>query len=367
MQRNALALLAAVAVSLVSMHLGTTAAMARVHSFPVESEQRGVLTFNIHGVDASRIRSATVRAPRRQALKIGRRTVQRAARRGVLRVKVSRRWLAPDNQSPGARLRAARHRRAAHKLRVVTDTTPPATTTGTTNPPAAGQAAADQATAITTAVGAPILSDAAAAAPVSRSSFEPRARNAQANQRVPSASELIRFFAFSPNWGPCAEPLKARISGNFTGTTDEIIQWAAHKWGIDVDIVRAVAVKESWWNQDAQGDEDSPGVFMSYGLMQVRRNSPSGVAPNWNGTFPLSRDSTAFNLDYWGASVRQYHDGCATWLHDVGDNGATYAAGDIWGSVGAWYAGRWRNAGARSYINDVKANLANRTWAQPGF
>ncbi|CAA9507154.1 MAG: hypothetical protein AVDCRST_MAG67-2499 [uncultured Solirubrobacteraceae bacterium] len=235
-------------------------------------------------------------------------------------------------------------------------------TTGTTPPPPSG------AKATTTAAGAPVLADADAAARVTRSSFEPRSINAQANQRRPSAGELSHFFTYSPNWGPCAETFKARITGNFTGTTDEIIQWAAHKWGIDEDITRAVAVKESNWNQDARGDWDSNiQDFQSYGLTQVRRNSGGLVAPNWNGTFPLSRDSTAFNLDYWGASVRQYYEGCATWLHDVGDNGATYAAGDIWGSVGAWYAGRWWNAGAQWYIGDVKTNLTNRTWAQPGF
>ena len=46
----------------------------------------------------------------------------------------------------------------------------------------------------------------------------------------------------------------ARITGNFTGTTDEILQWTACKWGIDEDIVRAQAAKESWWQMTAKGD-----------------------------------------------------------------------------------------------------------------
>ncbi len=45
----------------------------------------------------------------------------------------------------------------------------------------------------------------------------------------------------------------ARVTGNFTGTTDEIIEWVACKWGIDEDIVRAQIAKESWWHQDAAG------------------------------------------------------------------------------------------------------------------
>ena len=45
----------------------------------------------------------------------------------------------------------------------------------------------------------------------------------------------------------CPPTLYRRVTGNFTGTTDEIIQWAACKWGIDEDIVRAQMAKESWW------------------------------------------------------------------------------------------------------------------------
>jgi soluble lytic murein transglycosylase-like protein len=32
---------------------------------------------------------------------------------------------------------------------------------------------------------------------------------------------------------------------SFRGTTDEIIRWAAWKWGIDEDLLRAVAARES--------------------------------------------------------------------------------------------------------------------------
>ena len=38
-------------------------------------------------------------------------------------------------------------------------------------------------------------------------------------------------------------------TGNFTGTTDEIIQWAACKWGFDEDTLRAQVAKESYWMQ----------------------------------------------------------------------------------------------------------------------
>ena len=56
-----------------------------------------------------------------------------------------------------------------------------------------------------------------------------------------------------------------RVDGDFAGTTDEIIQWAACKWGIDEDIVRAQVIKESYWYMSAIGDGGE-----SFGLGQVR-------------------------------------------------------------------------------------------------
>jgi hypothetical protein len=41
------------------------------------------------------------------------------------------------------------------------------------------------------------------------------------------------------------EPWLDRVTGDFAGTTDEILQWGACKWGVDPDLVRAQAAKES--------------------------------------------------------------------------------------------------------------------------
>jgi hypothetical protein len=53
--------------------------------------------------------------------------------------------------------------------------------------------------------------------------------------------------------GPGAQKLARRINGDFTGTTIDILRWAACKWGIDQDIVFAQAAVESWWQQDTLG------------------------------------------------------------------------------------------------------------------
>src|SRR5215468_6456702 len=89
--------------------------------------------------------------------------------------------------------------------------------------------------------GSALPSDAECAARVRRSSWEPRPENEVANHtnvyeqggRL-KGSDLRR------------SGYEQRVTGNFTGTTDEIIQWGACKWGIDENIIRAQAVRESY-------------------------------------------------------------------------------------------------------------------------
>ena len=42
-------------------------------------------------------------------------------------------------------------------------------------------------------------------------------------------------------------------------------------------------------------------------------------------------------------------------------------AGDEWGCVGRWFAGRWHTAPAQQYIGFVKKYLRERIWLQPDF
>ncbi len=99
--------------------------------------------------------------------------------------------------------------------------------------------------------------------------------------------------ALPPDMFPSSDDPRAntqigvRVDGEFTGTTDEILQWAACKWGMDEDMVRAQAAIESWWHQDAMGDWTSdssrcapgPGIGVdgrpgqcpeSFGILQNR-------------------------------------------------------------------------------------------------
>ncbi len=185
------------------------------------------------------------------------------------------------------------------------------------------------------------LSDRAAARRVHRSAFEPRADNAAANHRMPSRAQLADFRRRSDM------PNKARVTGHFTGTTDEILQWAAYKWRLNPDLLRAVATVESWWHMSTVGDDGD-----SFGLMQIRRP--------YHCCEPLTAQDTAFNVDYYGGILRAYYGGKQPWLNRV-EHGQPYRAGDLWGSVGVWASGRW-HLDEQEYVAKVKQRLAEKTW-----
>ncbi|HZC07688.1 MAG TPA: hypothetical protein VE338_18775, partial [Ktedonobacterales bacterium] len=92
--------------------------------------------------------------------------------------------------------------------------------------------------------GATLPSEAFCAAHVQRSSWEPRPDNHTANNTVPTSAQIAALSPWDDSIGqdPRADQLRHQITGNFTGTTDEILQWVACKWGVPVNIVRAEAV-----------------------------------------------------------------------------------------------------------------------------
>jgi autotransporter family porin len=153
----------------------------------------------------------------------------------------------------------------------------------------------------------------------------------------------------------------ARVDGDFAGTTDEIIQWAACKWGIDENIVRAQVIKESYWYQSANGDNGE-----SWGLGQVRDTAHQSAFQFGSVN---ARNSSAYNLDYTYASWRACFEGVYTWLNTVERNG-TYAAGDVWGCLGVWFSGRWY-VNNDAYLNQpgdsVRWHYDNKTWLTSTF
>jgi hypothetical protein len=175
---------------------------------------------------------------------------------------------------------------------------------------------------------------------------------------------------------PQVSTLAPLISGDFTGTTEEILRWAACKWGIDQNIVFAQAAVESWWEQDNLGDwgteaalcppghglgaDGKPGQCpQSYGILQDRY-------PYERASWPGVGRSTAMNVDAAYAIWRSCYDGYEVWLNNE-PRGQQYHAGDLWGCVGRWYAGSWHTLAANQYIAVVKEYLRDRVWEQPDF
>ena len=257
---------------------------------------------------------------------------------------------------------------------VSTGTTPNALVT--TSPPATAhgsvvttdtRAANGDASAGTLPPGSPLPGDAECAVRVT-AAVEVRAKNATFNQTRGRQKGLAGTYL-------------ARVTGDFSGATDEILQWAACKWGIAADIVRAQAAKESYWTMSNLGDFGSDAASCppdhplgadgtkgqcpeSVGILQVRygyHGPPAGL-----DTWPEAATSTAYNADYTYAVWRTCFEGEYMWLNDAEHIG-TYASGDVWGCLGVWFAGRWRTEPAEQYIAAVQAYVRDRIWTTDSF
>lgn len=178
--------------------------------------------------------------------------------------------------------------------------------------------------------------------------------NVKANKTKPTGK-----LNFAGNFGSNnkANAYLARVDGNYTGTTDEIIQWASCKWGIDPDIVRAQAFVESTWRQGALGGIANDQQYCvagmkapcprAFGILQIR-------ADYQKNTYPNSAISTAFNLDYSLAYWRTVYDG-VSWL-------GTKPKGDLWGSIGAFYSGKYDDDPGKAYVAETQKQLRLRPW-----
>jgi hypothetical protein len=154
----------------------------------------------------------------------------------------------------------------------------------------------------------------------------------------------------------------ARVDGDFSGTTDEIIQWAACKWGIDEDLVRAQIIKESYWYMSVNGDNGE-----SWGLGQVRDTAHPSA---FQYTSVNARNSSAYNLDYTYASWRACYEGVYTWLNQTSERNGVYGPGDVWGCLGIWFSGRWywnNDAYLNQPGDSVRHHYENRTWETSVF
>jgi hypothetical protein len=182
------------------------------------------------------------------------------------------------------------------------------------------------------------------------------------------------FFAKGDS--PKVDTLVSRIDGDFTGTTEDILRWAACKWGIDQDIVFAQAAVESWWNQTQLGDWQADAKLCAPGHGLGSDGKPGECPESYSilqdkyiyekPAWPGFSDSTAMAVDITYAIWRSCYDGYEVWLNNQ-PRGKQYKAGDVWGCIGRWYAGSWYTAEADHYIAQVREYLSERIWTKPSF
>ncbi len=222
--------------------------------------------------------------------------------------------------------------------------------------------------------GAKLPSDAQCAAWVrARPEKENKGSNKAANART---GQHVDGSLFSGDAAKAASTIAPRIDGAFTGTTQEILRWTACKWGIDENIVYAQAAVESWWRQDTLGDWGTDATAcppghgfgadgkagqcpQSYGVLQDRW-------PYMKSGWPGYGQSTAMDADVAYGIWRACYDGYETWLNTV-DHGQPYTAGDVWGCVGRWFAGRWHTSASDGYVTKVKQYESEAIWRTPDF
>lgn len=208
-----------------------------------------------------------------------------------------------------------------------------------------------------------------------------------ANDYVPTAAQIREYRDSRTSTGaplgqfnPYSQYVDGR-DGMRNPSTDDLIQWSAHKWGIPENWLRAEYTVESYWNQFQLGDPTRvssrwyglypyqsriPGtssVYQSLGIAQVRWIPDGSLNP---GTEPLRWESTAFNLDEQAATLRFYYDNPSGARSSWGD--ATYTPCQKWESIGAWYNPYpWGNPHQAAYIGRVRDSLGGRVWASSSF
>ncbi len=170
---------------------------------------------------------------------------------------------------------------------------------------------------------------------------EIRPGNTVANQTMGRPADPAAFAGWAG-----FRPYYAQIDGACTGTTEQILEWAARKWGFDQlgypDLAKAVAVVETWWAQSWVGANGEVGI------LQVRP-----VWPDWQE----AQRSTAFAADYAMAVIRMHYDG-ASWLGDG-------TKGNLRNAVAAWECGCGGNGGG-DYASRVFAYNDAKPWQRPG-
>lgn len=225
--------------------------------------------------------------------------------------------------------------------------------------------------------------------------------NTPFNQIMPTAAQLASYAVGGYTFDYRDSYVQyQRADGQYTGSTDMIMRWAACKYGVDENVVRAQAWVESGWRQGAAGDQRTTlsacvqGSFTALWNTTIAEPDGSNVScPNccyqsWSAwqtkvfyewmTWPEIMQSTAFAADYRFADQRACMNGDYTTYFASGAQQPNSYAADIanyknnpdaantntvlWGCIGMHYSGRWYDSGAQTYIGEVQSALTTELW-----
>ena len=240
-----------------------------------------------------------------------------------------------------------------------------------------------------------------------------------ANQTKPNAAQLAYYASdgfVSSEMDPPYTWMKL-VDGQYTGTTEMIIRWAACKWGMDEDMIRAQAMTEhgSWIQWNAGGDQRnlisqcqagnnsgnnstnlwgyliSNSCFQSWSIWQTKVVFSSPNIGAWT-TWPAMNESTAFAADYRYGFQRGCMNGDRSGFFKdkgVGDiylTDVTYAMNNPSGEsprhffnpvtgmnatnleyvefacLGAHFSGEWMDSNALSYLSRLLAHWKAKDW-----
>ncbi len=225
--------------------------------------------------------------------------------------------------------------------------------------------------------------------------------NTPFNQTLPTSAQLSAYAAngYTSTYQDDYTQYK-RVDGQYSGSTDMIMRWAACKFGIDEDIVRAQGWIESGWQQGSAGDKRTTqsqcvqGSFTALWNTSITEPDGSTVScanccyQSWSlwqtkifyewMTWPEIMQSTAFAADYRYADQRACMDGAYTTYYasaaqqpnTYGVDIANYKASPtttntnqvLWGCIGMHFSGGWYDSGAQTYIGEVQNAMVLAPW-----
>lgn len=239
------------------------------------------------------------------------------------------------------------------------------------------------------------------------------------NQTKPNASQLAYYASDGYRSSEMDAPYTwmKLVDGQYTGTTEMIIRWAACKWGMDEDMIRAQAAAEhgTWIQWNAGGDERrsidqcqagsnadhnstnlwgyliSNACYQSWSIWQTKVVYSSPDSGAWT-TWPAINESAPFAADYRFGSQRSCMNGgqsgyfkgkgiAETYIADVEnaksspneqsphrfwnpvtDKYATNLEYIAFACLSSHYSGGWMDAGAQSYLRSVLNHWSKKDW-----